>query len=538
MSGETRLLEALQRPEAYPWPVADVQLISTHISRVFLAGDRVIKLKRPVRYSFVDYSTLDLRHQACLDEVRLNRLLSDDIYLGVVPIVRDGNEVRVGSDDEADRAIEWVTLMRRIDDDDVLDARLERDAIPADLATRLADRLVPFHLSAARQCGGEPNEVLEAQERVVLENLDELRPFARDTLPEFEFDMVDRAMRSFLADRREQMLARIGDGWVREGHGDLRCEHVVVPDEGPVQVFDCVEFNRDLRCADIASDIAFLLMDLVRLGAGDAVVRDLLSRYADAGAALPASLLRFFWIHRALVRAKVHCLRLADLAEDERAPLVRKVVDYLHIATRQAVTMRPAFIAMTGLSGTGKSTVARAIARATGATFFDTDIIRKDPAWLAGDEAQARGEDIYTAEWTQRTYDRMIGEGSEIVGQGGVAILDGTFLERALRDQAADAARELGVPFAMVEVRCDDEVVLKRLEARQRDPRRTSDAGVDIHLRQRERHRANPPGLPEGTIHSVVDTTPDGPASLDSVLQSHIDAGFLTPGIRKDDALV
>jgi hypothetical protein len=531
VTDEEPWLASLAGPAAYPWPVKRVDAISTHISRVFLAGDRAIKLKRPVRFSFVDYSTPALRRQACEDEVRLNRLLSVDVYLGVVPILRDGDgRYRVGEPGDTGAA-EWATQMRRLDPAEMLDARLARGAAPAGIAGRLADRLVPFHLERIPHCGGAREAIHAAQAGVLTDNLDDLLPFAGNPLPKAALALLDAAVRQFLDDQRDAMLARIDAGWIREGHGDLRCEHVIVPDDGPVQVYDCVEFSREIRCADIASDLAFLLMDLRRLSAPAGVVEGLLAAYRRAGADLPVGVLRLYWIHRALVRAKVHCLRLADLDGDRRAAVVAKAVDYLHVAMRQAISVRPALIAMTGLSGTGKTTFARSLARATGAEFLDTDVIRKDPAWLGGSLAQARGEDIYTREWTQRTYDRMISTGIAAVGEGRAAILDGTFLDRALRDQAASAARDLGVPFVMVEVRCDDEVAFRRLTGRMADPERISDAGIDVHLRQRERYRANPPGIPAGTVHVVVDTTMEGPASIDPVLVAAIDAGIIVPGI-------
>jgi uncharacterized protein len=535
---QQRLVHDLRQPGAWPPGEGEIGFVETHISRIFLGRDRVLKIKRPVHYSFVDYGTLEKRRQACHDEVRLNRLLADDIYLGVVPIFHGATGYRIGQPGDPGEPVEWGTWMRRLDDREMLDQILHRDHLPDDLADRLADRLVPFHRDRAPMGQDDPEATLERILAVVTENLDEVESFAENPLPAGELAIIHRAMREYIEDHRGRLLARVTGGWVREGHGDLRCEHVIVPGRGPVQVFDCVEFNLDLRMADIASDLGFLLMDLARLGAPDAEIRRLLQRYREAGVDLPVDLLRFFWIHRALVRAKVHCLRLADLEGDQWLAVARKATDYVHVAMRQAGEVRPALVAMTGLSGTGKSTVARAIARGTDAVLLDTDIIRKSPAWLGGDLAKARGEDIYTPEWTRRTYDRMIGEGSEAVRRGAAAILDGTFLDRDLRDQAAAAARKLGVPFFMVEAVCDEDVVIRRLEKRVHDPGRTSDAGVAIYRRQRDRLRDDPPGMPGETIHVVVDTTPERPVSVDPLLDAMRSAGILHPGIREDGHLV
>lgn len=536
MNRDREIVEALLRPSAWPWPVERVRLVETHISRVLIGGDHAVKLKRPVRYSFVDYSTLERRYQACLDEVRLNRLLSDDIYQGVVPILQDGDGYRIGEVDEGGEAVDWAVLMRRIDDADLLSERLRSGDVPDALADLLADRLVPFHQQRPAWGDDDPDAALGVLADVLIENLDELHPFADDPLPSGELDLVDREVRRFIEERHDLLRERVARGWVREGHGDLRCEHVVV-ERGRVQIVDCTEFNVDLRRADVASDLAFLLMDLHRLGAPDEVTRRLVDRYRDAGIDLPPSLLRLYWIHRALVRAKVLCLRLPDVSGDERKAIAWRAVDYLHVATRQATVTHPAMIAMTGLSGTGKSTLARVIARMTGATLLDTDIIRKDAAYLGGDLARARGEDIYTPEWTRRTYDRMIREGAASVGEGRAAILDGTFLDPELREQAAGAARAAGVPFILLEVTCDDAVARQRVEARFRDPGRISDADVEIYLRQRERFRADPPGVPDGTVHLVVDSTSGGPELLDDTLRALIGADVVTPGIPEDGEL-
>ena len=193
-------------------------------------------------------------------------------------------------------------------------------------------------------------------------------------------------MRQFVATRDELLRARAAAGWIREGHGDLRVGHVCLEPGGVVQIFDCVEFNRDLRCADVASDLAFLLMDLTRLGASE-VATSLLARYREAGLDLPDELLRLYSAHRALVRAKIAGLELPGSGREEAARLMAEATDYLDLASGAALTVQPVLVAMTGLSGTGKSTVARRLARALGARLFASDVVRKE---LAGIEGPAR----------------------------------------------------------------------------------------------------------------------------------------------------
>ena len=204
----------------------------------------------------------------------------------------------------------------------------------------------------------------ETTAAVLTDNLAELRPFAGSILAPVQFGLVERAMRGFLAAHQDVLAARAASGWVRDGHGDLRCEHICLETDGAVQIFDCIEFNPAIRCADVASDLAFLLMDLDRLGASG-VGTEVLRLYRDGGIDLPDRLVRLFRAHRALVRAKVDCLTIAGGGEDP-ARRTRRAVEYLDLATAAVLTVRPVLIAMTGLSGTGKSTVARRLARALG----------------------------------------------------------------------------------------------------------------------------------------------------------------------------
>ena len=430
------IVNELLRPEAYPWQPESVELIETHISWVFLAGNRVVKLKRPVAFPFVDHTGLASRHHSCLDEVRLNRRLTDGVYLDVVPIVQTPEGCRVGGDGTP---IEWATLMRRLPASAMLDVLLATGAAPADLAERLGERLIAFHRDIAPQCGHTPATAVAAT-RIITDNLDELAPFAGAPLGTIQLGLVVDAMRRFVAERDEFLQARAMAGWIREGHGDLRTEHVCLELGGAVQIFDCVEFNRDVRCADVASDLAFLLMDLTRFDAHQIAVT-LLARYRATGMELPDELLRFYTAHRALVRAKIACLRHTDAGPEAAGSLALKAADYLDLATASAATMRPMLVLMTGLSGTGKSTVARRLARAFGACRFASDDVRKDLAGITGAAPAPWGEGIYRPEWTRATYDRLFALAEAHLCKGASVVLDASFLAAEQRALAAASRR-------------------------------------------------------------------------------------------------
>lgn len=521
------LVAALAQPGAYPWQPAAVELVETHVSWVFLAGDRVVKVKRPVVYPFVDFRDLASRHRSCQEEVRLNRRLADDVYLDVVPIVQTAGGVRVGGEGEP---VEWATLMRRLPATGMLDARLRADDVPADLGERLAARLVPFHRDQCPPCGTGP-ETAAAATRIVSENLAELSPFAATFRGPGQFALVALAMRAFMAEQAGLLQRRAADGWIREGHGDLRCEHICLEASGAVQIFDCVEFNRDLRCADVASDLAFLLMDLVRLGAAGAA-GDLLAAYRAAGLDLPEALLRLSWAHRALVRAKVACLKLKDAETEAAATALRvKAADYVDLATAACLTVRPALIVMTGLSGTGKSTVARRVARALGAPLFASDVVRKQLAGVDGAAPAAWREGIYRPEWSNATYDRLFALAEVELAADKPAVLDAAFLAAEQRAGAAALAARRGVPLLIIETVCDEPTVAARLEARTAAGASPSDATLATYQQQRATLDASPPPIPTGALTVRVDTTGDVPISLDRMFAVLRDAEIVLAAI-------
>jgi len=537
--GTADLVQDLLRPAAYPWRPPTVDLITTHISWVFLAGDRVVKVKRPVAFGFVDHSTRERRHQSCQDEVRLNRRLTSNLYLGVVPIVRGEDGLRV---DGSGPPVEWATLMRRLPATGMLDTLLAAGTAPADLAERLATRLLPFHRDGAGDCGATGWGAPAATFRVLTDNLDELRPFAGAVLAPGQLALVEQALRTFLADHRARLSERAATGWVRDGHGDLRAEHVCFEPDGTLQIFDCLEFNPAFRCADIASDLAFLLMDLERLGA-TAVAAALLARYRAAGVLLPDDLVRLYRAHRALVRAKVACLSIPSIGtgtgpgrDSQPSDRVDEAVTYVDLATAAALTIRPVLLVMTGLSGTGKSTVAQRLARALGASLLASDRVRKDLAGVAGAAPAAWGEGLYDARWTEATYRALFARAATALAAGQPVVLDATFLAPTQRQGAAAVAARAGGPLLLVETICDEATVAARLAARAARGDSPSDATLTTYQRQRAALAASPPPVPPGAVTVQVDTSAAGLITLDPVLAALVGAGVLHPSVPAHDA--
>ena len=538
------IADDLSRPEAYPWPVESVEVIETHISWVFLAGSRVVKLKRPVDLGFVDHTARLTRRQACVDEVRLNRRLAADVYLGVVPIRRTGGRFRVGEavaiDDRSGTDIpedcELGTLMRRLPAGRMLNILLKDGHAPLDLADLLADRLIPFH-AASPACAPSEDAVESSAlaAAVVTENLDQLVPFSGDPLGSAELRLVSEAMRGFVVREKPLLERRAAGGWTREGHGDLRSEHVCLEGDR-VQIFDCVEFSRDIRCADVASDLAFLLMDLTRLGHGE-IADELATRYRAAGFDLPDSLLRYYRVHRALVRAKVACLERAGAEGDVARRYADEADGYLHMAAAQALKVQPALYVMSGLSGTGKSTVARSISRVCNVPVIASDDVRKELAGRTGPSPADWGQGIYASGWTARTYERMREVAQERLQTGQGVIVDATFLDSEQRERFAGEAAAAGVPAILVETVCDLATAMARIRARATRGGTNSDATEAIYLRQRQLLDEAPPVVPAGAIGVTIDTTDDQPGRLEPLVAALVAQGLVGSALTTAAAL-
>ncbi|HEU0113718.1 MAG TPA: AAA family ATPase, partial [Thermomicrobiales bacterium] len=291
--------------------------------------------------------------------------------------------------------------------------------------------------------------------------------------------------------------------------------HVCLEPEGNVQIFDCVEFSRGLRCADVASDVAFLLMDLTRLDA-PALAAALVARYRAAGVDLPGPLLRFYRAHRALVRAKTACLSLAGATAAAATAEAATASDYLDLAGGAALTTQPLLIAMTGLSGTGKSTVARRLARALGASAHASDIVRKELARVAGPAPATWESGIYDRQWTEATYQRLFALAAADLAAGKPVILDAAFLSTAQRRGAAEVAARGGARLLFVETVCDEATATDRIAARL-GRGSASDATAAIYRRQRAAMASAPPDLPPGAWRVQIDTEDEPPGWLEPI---------------------
>lgn len=448
----TLLVGALSDPAFYGPNVDRVDVIETHISWVFLAGDRAYKLKKPVQLPFLDYGTRTLRRGFCFEEVRLNRRLAPTIYYGVRSIEADRTGLRLGDASSPD-ALDWVVEMRRIGPGQTLAEQLPSDTPDVE---RVAATIAKFHASAERTASAPP---FEAQ---LTACVDELAAAARGPLAQRLRDAVVRLHESCLA----ELMQRHETGLVRECHGDLRAEHVVMGDR--IEIFDCIEFDPRLREIDVGADLSFLAMDLERLGRRDAAERLIRAYRAEGGDPGSPRLVALFCAYRACVRALVASI---EGRHDETHGLIRLA---WHFVWRAQL---PLVLAVCGPAAAGKTTLAAEIAELAGIPHLNSDVTRKR---LAGVPLEVRGEEsIYSDEMTRLVYQRLGNDASD-AAEG--AVVDATF--RRARDRSAFMAALAPILPVFVECRAPRSVIAERARLRSRAPERVSDADAPRALGQ------------------------------------------------------
>ena len=474
-------------PEAVRRAVADytgsdldaVRLRETHISRLFITPERAFKLKKPLVLDFLDYGTGERRRQMCAEEVRLNARLAPELYLGVKSLVASDGELRL-ADEAEPAAADYVVEMRRYEEDQTLAAAAGRgDASVVDVSA-VGRRLARFHDSC-------PAVVLEQGGLAVLAGV---QRNLRELLAQLDVCADrDRAfalggfLDAFVASRAELLDERAGGGRVRDCHGDLRAEHVVMRPQ--LSVVDCVEFDASLRTLDVADDLAFLVMDLTRLRAGSLSVA-LVDSYREAGGDCgDDALLAFFAVHRALVRAKVQFVRAAQHPPDSEVQIsaMARGRAFLGLAERFAWRARgPGVLVICGVPACGKSYLAREFSRTSGFAVLSADVVRKELAGL--DPHERAPAEAYRPEFNRLTYAELGTRAAIQVRHDGGVLVDATFRLREDRDAFRQSAAG-ALPTVFVECVVPAEVLAARAAARDRDPARVSDATADIVERER-----------------------------------------------------
>jgi aminoglycoside phosphotransferase family enzyme/predicted kinase len=472
----SEIVAAMLDPGFYPHRPERVELRETHISWVFLAGELAYKVKKPLVLPFLDYGSLERRLEMCREEVRLNHRLAPAYYLGVDSIIRRGDDLHLVADEQPG-AVEYAVRMCRIPEERTLASLAARHALTENDVDAVARRIAAFHLVA-------DEAPAKARDLAVLlepfeENHETLGDVGPPALTPDRLLAAERFTTAYLAARRDQISARAEAGLIRDCHGDLRAEHVIVDDD--VAVFDCIEFNPALRWIDVAADLAFLVMDLARLGQEELSAR-LIRSYRDAGGdAGDDPLLYFYASYRAWVRAKVTCLRVGELLENDprREPERRDARLVFELGHRLAWKARlPILIAVCGVAASGKTALASRLSTVSGFQHLNSDVVRKRLAGLA--PTQRASPEHYTHEFTLRTYEELGRLAASEIERRGGAIVDATFHRADRRRAFTTGLGALSAPALFAKCQAPSEVLLERARARAGVAEGVSDADTAV----------------------------------------------------------
>lgn len=480
------LIDNLRRPGAFPHPAADIACIETHISSVVLAGDYAYKLKKPLDLGFLDFSSVDRRRAACDEELRLNRRTAPELYLDVVPVTGSVEAPHIGGEGEP---IEYAVRMRRFAQSALLGDVLERDALPPDLLDRLARHVADFHAAAAIAAPRDGYGDAQAVHGPVRQNFTQLREFIDDAGLLAQAAAAERWSEAQFALLAPVFERRLADGRVRECHGDLHLGNLILLDGEP-RLFDGIEFSAELRWIDVAADVAFLVMDLQRRGRPDLGARFLNAWLERTGDYDSLRVMRYYIAYRAMVRAKIAAIRLAQLDGEARAECLQECRAYVALAVAQGQAAQPFLAIASGVSGSGKTSQSQGLVEARGVIRVRADVERKRLFGLAAeDSSTAVAGGIYTAEASRRTYARLAEVAAIALMTSWPVLADATFLRRGQRAAFAELARRLQSPFAILAFDAPEATLRERVAARAAQGGDASEADVavlDMQLAQRE----------------------------------------------------
>ena len=515
-------IEHLCRPAAFDHPTGEFTLRETHISWVILCGEYAYKVKKPVDFGFLDFSTIDRRKYYCEQELYLNRRFSPELYLDVVAITEGPEGPVMGG---TGTPVDYAVKMRRFDESQLLDNIAARDGLDESLVRAIARELARLHAELPR-CFPDPSGIEAgtpaALEHALQQNFTQLRNYPLAHLERQQLDSIEKWARERYTASLPAMRQRVRDGWIIDGHGDDHLGNMAIID-GAVRLFDCIEFNADFRIVDSIAEIALLDMDLNARG-HPAESHRLLTDYLEyRGDFAGLALLDLYRVYYALVRAKVNILQhptdYPDLAETNAYRELHQYLDLAHRYTRP----RHRFLAIThGVSGSGKSTVAGRIVETSGAVRIRSDVERKRLFGLAPEQS-SRPEDaetLYSTEMSARTFRRLAEIAETVLAAGFTVIVDGTFLHRHVRDDFNRLARRLDVPFVIVNCLADPQEMRRRLLKRASSGGDASEA--DIRVMEQQMNQLEPLADDELDVAVAVDSGSDANEIWDVLCSSRL----------------
>jgi uncharacterized protein len=492
-------IQQMMQPGFYPHPVQEpIQLIQTHISYVLLTGEYAYKVKKPMNFGFLNYSTLEARKHFCQEELRLNQGGAAELYLEVLPITKTEQQYQLGGTGEP---VEYVLKMRQFPQDMLLINMFSQGKVDEKLMTNLGRVVAEYHKKAAIndyiRNFGEVAQVRQAFD----ENYEQSEKYIGKAQTQNQFDETKAYTDKFFAEKESLFKSRMAGDFIRECHGDLYMQNICLWHD-KILLFDCIEFNEPFRFVDVMYDVAFAVMDFEARGRKDLGNIFLNTYLEQTGDWEGLQVYPLYLSRQAYVRAKVNSFLLDDpgvpaAVKEESA---KTAANYYRQAWEYTKPRQGKLILMSGLSGAGKSTVAKQLARQMGAIHVRSDAVRKH---LAGIPLEQRGGDeIYTTEWHQKTYQRLLDLGLLLASEGFTVILDAKYDRTALRQEAIAQAESRQIPLQILHCTAPVEVLRQRLQQRTGD---IADATVD--LLESQQATAEPFADTEKPYVTTIDTT-------------------------------
>jgi aminoglycoside phosphotransferase family enzyme/predicted kinase len=480
------LIQQMLMSSFYPHPVAgEVKLVQTHISYVLLTGDFAYKLKKPLNFGFLDFSTLEKRQHFCQEELRLNQRGAAELYLEVLPIVQVGDRFQLGGEGEP---VEYVLKMRQFPQDRLLVDLFDRGEVTADLVRQLALAIAAFHTQLETSDYIRSFGAVERVREAFDENYSQTELYIGGPQTQEQFEQTRQATDRIFAERRELLNSRIRQHWIRECHGDLHLGNICYWND-TFLLFDCIEFNEPFRFVDVIYDIAYIVMDFQMRQRPDLSAVFLNTYIEQTGDWEGLQLLPLYVSRQSYVRAKVMSFLLGDpsVPSEVKQTASDTAAKYYHLAWQCLQPRQGKLFVMSGLSGSGKSTVAGQLAQQLDAIHIRSDAVRKHLAGIPldrrGDVAGSYGSGIYTPEMTAKTYDRLLELGILLAEQGFPVVLDAKYDRKDLRQVLQKQAERHRIPFTFVACTAPIETVRQWLQNRTED---IADATADMLTTQQQ----------------------------------------------------
>ncbi len=513
-SANATLLRALQNPALYNHPVQDFEIIETHISWVLLTGHYAYKIKKPLNLGFLDFSTLEKRHYYCSEELRLNQRLAPHIYLDVITITGNTDAPILNGSGEP---IEYAVRMRQFPQSTQLDRMIAHGELESSHIDQLAAVIATFHsriaIAESDAVYGQPAQVHQP----VIENFEQIRPHLTTATDITQLEQLRTWSDAEFHRHEETFRYRKNNHFIRECHGDLHLGNIALL-KGNITLFDCLEFNENLRWIDVISEVAFLIMDLDSRTHNTLAWRFLNAYLQATGDYAGLRVLRYYLVYRALVRAKVACIRLAQSQADpvQQHAAYQQYKNYANLAERYTQHNNARLIITHGLSGSGKTTYTQSLLESLGGIRLRSDVERKRLAHLPSHTRSSSGVDsgLYTTAARQHTYDYLADLAYAVIQSGYPVIVDATFLKHEQRALFHRLADNLRVPFVILDFRAPEAVLRTRITQRMHEGHDASEADLAVLEHQLANHE---PLTAEETVYTLT-ITPDQPLALTQII--------------------